>query len=517
MPVIDFFDRGASLGRTRTAFLAGDEAFSYGDAQDLTIRIAAAIQALSPEPSPHVAVLSPNHPRAFLCVLGALRAGGVWVPVNARNGTEESVFLLRKLDCTLLFYHSALAEQVAQLRRQVPAIRHAICIDRAIPDSLGWDDVTGERRFVAPPVSLRGDPRVSTILSTGGTTGYPKGVVWTDAVWESLVASFWAHMPCDVPPVYLAATPMTHAAGVIAFPLMAGGATSVLLERAEPRAIMAAIEQHRVTHLFLPPTVIYAMLAHPDVRAFDYSSLRHFIYAAAPMSVDKLKEAISVFGPVMAQGYGQAEIPLMATFLSAREHVEILASGDHRRLGSCGRPALLCRVEIISDDGAPLPPETAGEIVMRSSLLMAGYYADPAATEAASAGGWHRTGDIGLKDADGYVYIIDRKKDMIITGGFNVYSVEVERVILQHPAVRDCAVIGVPDELWGEAIKAIVEPKPGQSISPDDIMRQCRDKLGGVKTPKTVEIWEALPRSAVGKVLKREVRQRYWAGTGRVI
>lgn len=517
MPVIDFFDRGVSFGRSRTAFLSGEEAFSYGEAQELSIRIAAAIQALSPEPSPHVAVFSANHARAFLCVLGALRAGGVWVPVNVRNGIDENAFLLRKLDCTLLFYHSSFAEQVAQLRRQAPAIRQVICIDREMPDSLSWSDVTVERRFVPPAPRLRGESRVSTILSTGGTTGIPKGVVWTDLVWEILIASFWAHMPCDELPVYLAAAPMTHAAGVIAFPMMAGGASTVLLSRADPLEIMMAIEHHRVTHLFLPPTVIYAMLAHPDVRRHDYSSLRYFIYAAAPMSPDKLKEAMSVFGPVMAQGYGQAEIPLMATFLSAREHMEILRSSDHRRLGSCGRPSLLCSVEIMSDDGEILPPETAGEIVMRSSLLMAGYYADPAGTEATSEGGWHHTGDIGLKDEGGYVYIIDRKKDMIITGGSNVYSVEVERVILQHAAVRDCAVIGVPDERWGEAVKAIIEPKPGHAVTPDEIIRLCRNQLGGVKTPKTVEIWESLPRSAVGKVLKRDIRQRYWEGTGRTI
>jgi acyl-CoA synthetase (AMP-forming)/AMP-acid ligase II len=518
---IDYFDRGFVLAPDRAAFVGDGASFSYAEAADLSWRIAGAIRRRSDPgvPQQHVAVFSPNDPRAFLCVLAALRAGGVWVPINARNGVDENIFILRNCDCTWLFFHSSFAEHLPRLRQEVPGIRHYVCIDRDDDaENLTWADVAvASEPMPAEAPELRGPQRLCTILSTGGTTGLPKGVAWTDRTWETMVANFLAHMPCADPPVYLVAAPMTHAAGVIAFPLMAAGATSVILQKADPLDIMQAIERHRVTHLFLPPTVIYRMLAHPDVRRFDYSSLRYFIYSAAPMSVDKLKEAIEVFGPVMAQGYGQVEVPLMGTFLSPREHLEILASGDERRLRSCGRPALLSRVEIMSDDGRILPPGEAGEIVFSGNLVMEGYYKDPATTALASAGGWHYTGDIGLKDDAGYVYIVDRKKDMIITGGFNVYSTEIEQAILRHPSVQDCAVIGVPDDNWGEAVKAVVEPKPGQAVAPEEIIRLCRERLGGVKTPKTVEIWDTLPRSPVGKVLKREIRERYWTDAGRSI
>jgi acyl-CoA synthetase (AMP-forming)/AMP-acid ligase II len=279
--------------------------------------------------------------------------------------------------------------------------------------------------------------------------------------------------------------------------------------------MMRCIQEHRVTTLFLPPTAIYSMLAHPRVREFDYSSLKHFVYAAAPMSAEKLKECLAIFGPVMAQTFGQAESPMLCTFLSPQQHLVIGDPVRERRLMSCGQPTLFTQVEIMDDEGKLLGPEERGEIVTRGNLVMKGYFKNLQATEEASRFGWHHTGDIGLKDADGFVYIVDRKRDMIISGGFNLYPSEIEQVIWGHPAVQDCAVIGIPDEKWGEAVKAIVELKEGQHASAETIMAFCRERLGGMKTPKSVEIWPSLPRSPVGKVLKRDIREKFWAGSAR--
>jgi acyl-CoA synthetase (AMP-forming)/AMP-acid ligase II len=320
------------------------------------------------------------------------------------------------------------------------------------------------------------------------------------------------------PPVHLCAAPMTHAAGVVALSLMGYGATNVVMNGVQLPELMANIETYGVTNLFLPPTAIYVMLAHPEVRNFDYSSLDYFVYAAAPMSVDKLREAIEVFGPVMAQSYGQAEAPMICTYLPPEAHVEAIAGNKAHRLASCGQPALLTPVEIMDDDGAVVPVGERGEIVVRGALVMKGYYKNAEATaEVTTADGWHRTGDIGLKDADGFVYIVDRKKDMIISGGFNIYPSEIEQVIWSHPAVQDCAVIGVPDDKWGEAVKAIVELKPGARADADEIVALCKRELGSVKAPKSVEFWDELPRSAVGKVRKKDMRDKYWAGRDRAI
>jgi acyl-CoA synthetase (AMP-forming)/AMP-acid ligase II len=318
--------------------------------------------------------------------------------------------------------------------------------------------------------------------------------------------------------VHLVAAPMTHAAGVLAMTLIPAGATTVVVEKFDAETVMDAIQRHRVTHLFLPPTAIYMMMAHPRVREFDYSSLRCFLYAAAPMSADKLREAMSIFGPVMVQSYGQAEAPMFCTMMGVKDHIDALENPEHaRRLWSCGRPTMLTRLAIMDDEGRLLPPGETGEIVVNGSLVMAGYYRNPEATAEASAHGWHHTGDVGYQDADGYVFHVDRKKDMIISGGFNIYSVEVEKAILAHPAVQDCAVIGVPDEKWGEAVKAVIEPKAGARIDAGEIIALCKQALGSVKAPKSVDVWEALPRSAVGKLLKRDIRARYWEGQQRKV
>src|SRR5690606_13978070 len=214
----------------------------------------------------------------------------------------------------------------------------------------------------------------------------------------TMVATYWSCMPAEDPPVYLVAAPMTHAAGVVAIPLLAKAATLIVLERADPLEIMEAIERHRVTDLFLPPTVIYSMLAHPRVREFDYSSLRHFLYAASPIAADRLAEAVQVFGPVMVQSYGQAEAPMFCTFLSARDHLVLDAPERRRRVASCGRPTIFTRLEIMDDEGRLLPPGGRGEIVVRGNLVMAGYYNDAAATAEARRYGWHHTGDVGYRD-----------------------------------------------------------------------------------------------------------------------
>jgi acyl-CoA synthetase (AMP-forming)/AMP-acid ligase II len=261
-----------------------------------------------------------------------------------------------------------------------------------------------------------------------------------------------------------------------------------------------------VTHTFLPPTLIYMVLAHEKLDVVDTSSLQCFWYGAAPMSVTRLEEALRRIGPVMGQLFGQTEAPMMISTLAPKDHFRPDGSVAHERLASAGRPTPLVRVAIMAPGGELLPRGEAGEIVVRGSLVMRGYHGDPAATAAASTDGWHRTGDVGYLDDDGYLFIVDRAKDMVITGGFNVYSTEVEQVVMQHPDVQDCAVVGLPDEKWGERVTVVVQLRPGAGAGPDDIRAFARERLGGVKAPKQVEVWPDLPRSKVGKVLKREIK-----------
>ena len=513
MRLIEHFDRGAERFAERAFLVDASGSVTYAEVRASSHRIANALARAGVRPGAKAAVYSANSARAFECVMGIIRAGLVWVPVNVRNSIEDSAFTLENCEVELLFYQQAFADNVQALRARCPRLRAGVCIDAGGPESL--DAFVAGCGDSSPDVP-QGPDDVVTLFSSGGTTGAPKAVMMTNRSWELMTLGCQILLRAENP-VHLVAAPMTHAAGGSALAYAPLGMTNVMLPGFDPQRVMEAIEHHRVTHLFLPPTAIYRLLAHPDVRRYDYSSLRFFQCSSAPMAAARLREAVEVFGPVMINGFGQTETGLNGTVFPPAEIAAAVAAGDERRLGSVGRAGPLFRVEIMDDDGRLLPPDTPGEIVMQSYQLFAGYYRNEAETLASRAHGWHHTGDIGIKDAEGYLYVVDRKKDMIISGGFNVYPAEVERVVVGHPAVQDCAVVGAPDADWGERVTAVVELMAGRSATAEEIMAYCRERLSGVKTPKAVDFVAELPRSPAGKVLRRKAREPYWAGRERQI
>ena len=513
--MIIYFRRALVAAPERAAFVdaQGGSRHTYAQVAALAERIAAGLHAAGSGDA-NVAVYSPNDPRAFCALIGIFRAGARWVPINMRNPVPVNAAFLRTTACEVLFFHPSLAAQAQALREAVPSLKHVVCLEPGARPEVGvsFDDFVDAAGEPAPEPA--DDPmRIETVFPTGGTTGLSKAAIWTERTWDSAVKAFWCCLPTDRPAVHLVAAPMTHGAGVVALMMMAEAATNVVLPSADALGILEAIERHRVTHFYIPPTVLYNMLAHPRVREFDHASLRAIVLAAAPVAPAKFREAMDVFGPVMCQSFGQAEAPMFLTFLSSRDLLEAPEGAD--RWSSCGRATLGQRVEIMADDGRILPAGERGEIVARGDLVFGGYYRNPEATEEVSRFGWHHTGDVGFKDADGFVHIVDRKKDMIVTGGFNVFSAEVEHVIAAHPSVEDCAVVGVPDAKWGEAVKAVVQLNPGAAATQDELVERVKSALGSVHAPKSVEFVDALPRSPNGKVLKRELRERYWAGVGR--
>jgi len=484
----DYLDKGASLGRAAPCLVEGELTLSYGDVQLLSYKVAGALERDGVEPGAKVGILSSNDAFAFACVFGIARRGAVWCPINPRNEMAENRALLELFDCECLLYHRSYAEMAAQL-----PIANKVCLD----DLQDW---LGEPGGAAPPVD-----DLAMLVGTGGTTGLPKGVMLTSRNLETMTAMTLVGYPFAGRPAYLALAPLTHAAGVLCFPVMARGGRIVVMPKPDVGAFIANIEQHRITHTFLPPTLIYMLLAHEATAAADFSSLQCFWYGAAPMSTARLEEALTKIGPVMAQLFGQTEAPMMVSMLPPSEHFNADGSVAAARLASAGRAAPLVTVAIMDpDSGRLLPTGERGEIVVRSSLVMAGYYKNPEATAAASKHGWHHTGDVGYLDEDGYLFIVDRLKDMIISGGFNVYSAEVEQALMAHPAVKDCAVVGLPDEKWGERVTAVIEA--GSDVAPEELIAFVKQRVGSVKAPKQLEVWEELPRSKVGKVLKAEVR-----------
>ena len=518
MRSIDFFDRMANEYPDRAVLVDGGTRYSYAEMRALTHRLANAMLGAGLKFQEPAAILSPNHGSVLVTLLGMWRAGAVWIPVNTRNALDANIAYLNYVRAAWLFYHSSFAEEAEQVKAAVPTIRHLVCLDRADGDHPSLDDFMSQSG--KGPAPDWGDPTgnpedLVAIIATGGTTGPAKGVRIPNRSWGTMIETVVNVMPVEGTPVCLATAPLTHAAGPVAMAAIAMGATVVTLPRFDAELVMRAIEEHRVTHMFLPPTALYSMLAHPRVRDFDYSSLKYFLLAGSPVSPDKLRQALEVFGPCMCQSYGQTECHMIATWLRP-EAVVAAAAGNHpERLMSCGRPSYSVRVEIMDDDGRILPPGEVGEIVARGGLVGGGYYELPEATSEAWAHGWHHTGDVGRRDADGYFYIVDRKKDMIVTGGFNVFSAEVEAAVMELPQVRECAVIGVPDEKWGEAVTAIVALNDGAAVTEVEVIAHCKERIGGVKAPKAVHFWPEVPRTGAGKFDKKAIRAHFWGGAER--
>lgn len=510
MPLISFFDRGASLGRERVAYVRGASVITFGAAQDQTHRIARALIAEHLPRGTHCAVLSDNDPASWLCVLAVWRAAHVWIPLNPRSPLSEHVHLIDGFDVEVLFFKRMFAPMVEEIRSRCPNLKRLICVDGEVEGATGLDGLTAAQPALPPDIQAEEDD-LAAIMPTGGTTGRPKGVMLTH---RSLVISIvngilnTPYRPGEEI-VNLAAAPMTHTAGFLSLAATARGGKVVVMTRPDPQELLDLVTSQGITEFFLPPTVIYRLLDTPGIERHDFSRLKYLMYGAAPMSVEKLRRALQVFGPVMLQGYGQTEAPGSISFLRPGDHFRDGVVAEDNRLSSCGLPSVFNTTAIMDEAGRIMPSGNSGEICVRGDIVMKGYYKQPDKTAEAIIDGWLHTGDIGHIDAEGFLHITDRKKDMIISGGYNVYPSEVEQAIWSHPAVLDCAVIGVPDADWGEAVKAVVEVKPGTAVTAEELIVLCKERLGSVKAPKSVDFIDSLPRSPVGKVVKKDLRERY--------
>ncbi|MGW4402004.1 acyl-CoA synthetase [Amycolatopsis nivea] len=509
MRLTDYLDKGASLGLSAPCLTTDGGSLSYGEVQQLSWQVARALARSGVRPGDKVAILSANDPVSFGCVFGISRAGAVWCPVNPRNEAAENRELLDLFDCTCLLVQESFAPLVSRIAGQLPKLATVVCLDGSFPGAIPLDEwldgLSAEPWQADPPDDT------AMLVGTGGTTGRPKGVVLTGHNVETMSALTLMSYPFRPRPRYLALAPLTHAAGVLCFPVLALGGEIVVMPAPDLGRFLDLIERHRITHTFLPPTLIYLLLDHPALSTTDFGSLECLWYGAAPMSAARLEEAITRIGPVLGQLFGQSEAPMMISTLAPADHFRPDGSLARERFTSAGRPTPLTQVAIMADDGTLLPRGERGEIVVRGPLVMPGYYRNPAATEEVSRHGWHHTGDIGYLDEENFLYVVDRAKDMIITGGFNVYSAEVEQALMTHPAVQDCAVVGLPHEKWGEQVTAVVQLHQGRTAAADELRATVKELLGSVKTPKEVLLWPDLPRSKVGKVLKTDVRTQLLA------
>jgi acyl-CoA synthetase (AMP-forming)/AMP-acid ligase II len=511
MHVGHLLSRGAVRYPDRPVWLGEDGAVTYAEGAERVNRLARALLALGVS-GDRVAILSTNRFEALEAWLGVVTAGMAAVPLNPRLHADEYRYILQDAGAVAVVYDEAFDREVAAFKDDTPGIAHWFRIGGANGEASAYDELIAGGPADPPEVGIEPDD-VAWLFYTSGTTGAPKGAMETHRNLLTMTQQFLTTILADAAPtdVMFHAAPVSHGTCSCMLPHLAVGAANAfpLTRSFEPPRVFEAIERYSVTTTFLAPTMVQMLLSAADRQRFDLSTLRTVVYGGAPMHVDLLRDAMAAFGPVFAQIYGQGEAPMTCTVLGKADHAAGRGSAGVRRLSSAGRETFAVHVAIVDDDDELLGPNQVGEVVVRGDLVMAGYWNRPEATAEALRGGWLHTGDVGYLDDDGYLFVTDRKKDMIISGGSNVYAREVEDAIASHPAVAEVAVVGVPDERWGECVAAIVVLRDGSYATRDDIVAACRDRLGSYKKPRLVEFVDALPKNAYGKVLKRELRERF--------
>ncbi|ORE91032.1 AMP-binding protein [Stappia sp. 22II-S9-Z10] len=487
---IDLFHRQARKTPDLTAVEWAGGAMTYAELDAASAAFAAGLQAIDPAPGSRVGICAYNHAEHVVAWVGTLAAGKVWVPLYPKNRAEEIGRAIEFTEMSIV---------VAD-----PEVRHLVDGGTAhvlttAPDT-GADTVAGllarhqGERPAFHPLPL---DATQAIKFTGGSTGVPKGVMQPYRAWNTNIATQIVAWGLTEGDRYLTAAPITHGTSTYIMPTLATGGTIVLIDRPRPAEVLAQLADNGITTTFLPPTMIYMMMREAGADRLKFPRLRNLVYGSAPMRSEEIARAQAMFGPVVASTYGQTEAPQIATMISAQD----LTREDKR--ASVGRETFLTRVAILGPDGREMPTGEIGEIAIRGDLVMTGYWRQPEKTAETIKDGWLMTGDLGAFDDEGFLFIKGRSKDVVITGGFNVYPSDVEPVIAEDDAVADCAVFGAPDEKWGEAVLAAVEPKPGRTVDAEAIIARVKDRLGPVKAPKAVVVYPALPRNAYGKLQKQ--------------
>lgn len=496
---IDFFWRAAQRWPERTAIDSAQLQLSYRELAAQVAALAAALQAADAQPQSRVGICAANSAAHIIALLATLACGKIWVPLNPKSTASEIQRITDATDPSIVFVDHGSLHLVAKLLNDGKTT--AIGLD-AVAGLVEVDTLMAQYAGAKPAVFSLPDSATQAIKFTGGTTGLPKGVQQTYRAWMANISNQIHAWQFDENDRYVVAAPITHGTSTYLLPILAQGGCHVLMEGSGAEAVRATFRDRAGTVCFMPPTLVYMLMALPGSSRQDYPRLKRLIYGGAPMPVDKIKEVRAFFGPVLGTTYGQTEAPQILTVLRPEDFA------DERNLASVGRPTWFNDVAIMSPQGELLPAGEIGEVVARGDLVMSGYWRLPEKTAETLVNGWLHTGDRGLFDERGFLYLKDRLKDIVITGGFNVYPVDVENALGQHPAVHECAVFGIPDEKWGEAVQAAVQLRPGQQASEAELIAFVRERLGPVATPKRIHFHSSLPRSPVGKVLKNTVREQ---------
>jgi len=510
----DMLRRAEGYWPDKTAVVCGDQRLTYHEFAARSRRLAGALQSLGIGKGDRVAALMLNCHRYLELYAACFELGVVIVPLNIRLAPPEIAYTVNDAEAVALFVDERLLPLAEHARPQLTSVRHYVFTGVGEPPAgmRGYEQWMGSTAELRDPPDVR-EEDVAGLFYTGGTTGLPKGVMLTQ---RNLCANAVQDISGLQPrheDVALHSTPMFHlSGGPSAWVFFWVGATHVVQRAFEPGDALRLIERERVSRVTWVPTMITMLLEHPSLATTDCSSLHTIAYGASPIAPDRLSQAMAAFGCQFLQAFGMTEAAPVLTLLLPEEHQPQGDERARRRLLSCGRAVPGVTLRMVDELGADVPVGEVGEVVARGANIMIGYWRKPAETGAALKNGWYHTGDIGTLDEEGYLYIVDRKKDMIVSGGYNVYSTEVEAALSSHPAVLECAVIGVPDERWGEAVKAIVALRPGMQATAEELIAHCHAQIASYKCPRSIDVVDALPKSGANKILKRELRAPYWQG-----
>jgi fatty-acyl-CoA synthase len=491
----------------RVAFVAGERRMTYREAADVTGRFVRILTSCGVGRGSGVIGLGPNSPEVWLLQAACYLVGARFTGLHALGSLDDHAYVVDDSEATVLVVSASHAETGGSIMRRCNGLQHLLTIG---PADVGRDLAALIHEVDPAPLTGHGVhvEDIAWLQYTGGTTGVPKGVMLSQRAMVQQVLSWLASAGMPQYPRYLAASPITHAAVLPVLPTLVRGGTVILQQSFSPAAFASAIAEHGVNYTLAVPTMIYELLRHLETADYDLSSLETVAYGAAPMSPARIREARKLLGPVLLQGYAQTESG--GVMMTLRQHEQDGAELE-RLSGSCGRPAVGFVCTVLDDAGEPLPAGQIGEICTRSAAVMSGYWKQPALTDRALAGGWLHTGDLGYRDAEGFYYIVDRLKDLIISGGFNVYPKEIEDVLTGHEAIVSAAVIGVPHPKWGEQVTAYVVAR-NPDVDTGDLIALVRRRKGAHYAPKVIRVVEELPKTSVGKIDKKALLAAHLAG-----
>jgi acyl-CoA synthetase (AMP-forming)/AMP-acid ligase II len=515
----ELYDRCVRDYGPRVAVTCGETQFTYDGLAERAAGLHAALHELGIRPKERIAFLMANCAEYVFCEYAVAKAGATRVPLAVLLAPDDHIYMMNFARCTTLIYHVKFVERVLAMQPKLETVQRFICIGGEPPEGhLGLDALMARGANLDTPPAPVVDPEdIAGIYFTGGTTGRPKGVMLSHRAWAYTYLIETLDFGVDWNERFVFATPLTHAGGCLILPVLLRGGRCIVIDHFEPDLLLSTIEKEKATATLLVPTMIYMLLDHPQLGQYDLSSLRNVLYGASVIAPERLEQAIERLGPIFTQFFGQTEAPMALTALPRHVHVE--ADGERRRaiLSSAGRATYGTAIRLLDDDGAEVPPGECGEVVVRPANLMSGYLDNPEATAETIRDGWLHTGDIGRVDEEGFLTIVDRKKDMVVSGGFNIYPREIEDVLFEHPAVRQAAVVGVPNEKWGEEVRAIIVLNEGAAAEPEELIAFVKARKGSLVAPKSVEIWPEIPLTNLGKVDKKAIRARCWQGRDRMI